>query len=514
MQNVGKQTTKNIIWNLIATIISFAISFFIVPLISNKLGIEAYGFVSLANTMVSYIDIIAVAVNAFSARYIAIAYHNGDTELANKYYNSVVFGNIIISVGTLTIGAVVIVFLDTILKITPELVTDVKILFALVLLGYIVNLFCSIFNLGTFIKNKIDINCRNRGLSGVLSAVLLGAAVIFGFIKVYTLAVITIASSMFLMILNYYYSKKYMPELHLTKGDVNFSNLLEIIKSGIWNTLNNIGTLLNTGLDLLVSNRFLNALLTGQISVGKQLSSIMMTFSNIIVLAFQPKQLEYYSKGETDKLVKSIVTSMRLSGIVSTIIVAGFCGLGLSFVALWLPNHDTHKIFELSLIILAGDSIICSSKPLYYIYTLTNKLKVVSFTTLIVGFLNFGSMVVLLLTTSIQGEYIVIGTTVVLNFISSWLGPYFAKKYLKLDKDYFSSVMIRHILSCALCCLVSYGIMKILPFEINSWLVFFGMVVAFFIIISVCCFAIETSNSEKKFVFDWIKTHILKRSGE
>lgn len=49
------------------------INFTLTPYITNAVGVEAYGFVSLAKTFTSYANIFMVALNSYAARYLTIA---------------------------------------------------------------------------------------------------------------------------------------------------------------------------------------------------------------------------------------------------------------------------------------------------------------------------------------------------------------------------------------------------------------------------------------------------------
>lgn len=51
--NKLKRLLMTILTSGIATILSFLISFILTPYITNKLGVEAYGFVTLARTLLS-----------------------------------------------------------------------------------------------------------------------------------------------------------------------------------------------------------------------------------------------------------------------------------------------------------------------------------------------------------------------------------------------------------------------------------------------------------------------------
>ena len=64
---------KTILITGFGVFISYAINFLLTPYITDNVGIEAYGFVSIAKTAVSYAEIITVALTTFVVRYISIS---------------------------------------------------------------------------------------------------------------------------------------------------------------------------------------------------------------------------------------------------------------------------------------------------------------------------------------------------------------------------------------------------------------------------------------------------------
>ena len=121
----------------IATILSFLISFILTPYITNKLGVEAYGFVTLAKNFTQYATIITIALNSYAARYITVSYHNNDMEKAQEYISSVYYGDVAISAVIMIVAGGFILFLDRILNVSLELVISVKLLFLFVFLGFV-----------------------------------------------------------------------------------------------------------------------------------------------------------------------------------------------------------------------------------------------------------------------------------------------------------------------------------------------------------------------------------------
>ena len=105
----------NMFWSLLSLCINYLMNFLITPYVTNNIGVEAYGFVALANTFVSYVDILAVGLNAFAGRFIAMAYYQHEPEKANRYFSSTVLADLILSGILLAGGTAAIVRLDRLL---------------------------------------------------------------------------------------------------------------------------------------------------------------------------------------------------------------------------------------------------------------------------------------------------------------------------------------------------------------------------------------------------------------
>ena len=82
-----------------SAVISYLINFFLTSFISENVGIEAYSFVSIAKTAVSYAQIITVALTTFIVRYISINYHQKQMEKARAYYSSSIVACVLLSGG-------------------------------------------------------------------------------------------------------------------------------------------------------------------------------------------------------------------------------------------------------------------------------------------------------------------------------------------------------------------------------------------------------------------------------
>ena len=128
----GKRLIVTLMSSGMATAMSFVVSFFLTPFITNMLGTEAYGFVTLSKNFVSYAVIISTALDSYATRYIAMEYHKRDFDKANSYVSSAFYGDTIIASVILAIGVIFVLFIERFLNISPELIVSVKLLFLLV----------------------------------------------------------------------------------------------------------------------------------------------------------------------------------------------------------------------------------------------------------------------------------------------------------------------------------------------------------------------------------------------
>ena len=64
---MNKQTRVNFIAQVISFAINICISFFLTPFIIKNIGIEANGFVTLANNVVEYAQIFTLAINSMAS---------------------------------------------------------------------------------------------------------------------------------------------------------------------------------------------------------------------------------------------------------------------------------------------------------------------------------------------------------------------------------------------------------------------------------------------------------------
>ena len=199
-----------------AFLVSIGITFFLTPYIVGKLGAAAYGFVGLASNFVSYIQIITIALNSMAGRFITISVHQNKIDDARKYFSSVFFSNIIL-VGIISIISIVVLYrLEYIVVIPKELMYDVKILFGCIFLNFFISLVFNVYNVSTFIRNRLDLSSTRSIVAHALKALLLVGLFYFLDPAVWYIGLATVISTVYTIGTNIMFKRRLTPELQIS----------------------------------------------------------------------------------------------------------------------------------------------------------------------------------------------------------------------------------------------------------------------------------------------------------
>ncbi|MFK2103172.1 hypothetical protein ACIXFR_17455 [Bacteroides fragilis] len=152
-----KRFAINMIAQVIAFLVNVGIGLLLTPYIVKSIGKEAYGFVGLANNFISYAQIVVLALNSMAARFVTICVNRGEYVQASKYFSSVFYSNLFLSIILFVFSLVVVVNLECLINIPVEMSNDVKMLFALIFLNFILSVFFSVYSIATFTRNRLDL---------------------------------------------------------------------------------------------------------------------------------------------------------------------------------------------------------------------------------------------------------------------------------------------------------------------------------------------------------------------
>lgn len=507
--NDKKQLVINMISSVVATLVTAGISFILSPYIIENVGSEAYGFVQLANNIVSYFAIITVALNSMTSRFVSISFFQGKVEEAKGYYSSSFFANLFLSILFLPVFFIGILNIDSIIHVSEELLGDVQVLMTILAADFILCLLFSNIGVSYYIKNKLYISSLiNIGANFVRVVLII---ILFANFEPYIsfIGVATFGMTIVTQVCNIYFRKKLIPELFIQKSYYSLQRVRVLFLSGVWNSVTRLGALLQEGLDLLITNLMISAEDMGILAIAKTIPSLINTLLNTIMSAFMPNFTELFAKQEKVKLVHDIRQAMKIIGILINIPIAILIGFGDVFFALWVPSQDSQMLHFLSILTIAPWAVMGQATIIHNVFTVVNKIKMNSVLVCITGILNVGIVYLLLRYTSI-GIVAVAGVSSILSILRNlcYTVPYGAI-YISCPWYTFFPEIGKSVISVVIVSCIAELLKLTMPTV--SWLFLITYVILTSIVGEIFNYYIVLNKEDRNFIKNKIRR--MKKSG-
>lgn len=386
--NEKKQTAINLIAKTLSYGTTMLISFFLTPYLVRKIGKEAYSFYPIANNFVNYMSVITIALNSMASRYITISLTRGDKKKANNYFVSVFYSNILMSLVLLIPMILIVVSLQRILDIPVDLVISVKVLFSLVFISMIVNLITNVFGVAVFSQNRLEL----QSIVDIVTAIARVGLYLLLFIcfkpSIIYVGIVSLAVALIYAVMQRYYTHKLLPFVSLNYNNFDIAAIKEIISSGVWNSVNQIGVVLLSSIGLMLCNRLFGAAAGGLYSIALTIPQFMNGIVNMLSSVFLPGLTIKYAIENKKEIIDHVHMAQNTIGLIVNIPIAVFMAVGSNFFRLWTPTVDSVDLQKLSILAIGYLLVTGVAWPISNLNTVMNKVKVPAIVMLVTGVLN------------------------------------------------------------------------------------------------------------------------------
>lgn len=492
----NQQQILNMIAGIINMLVTTLIGFVLSPYITRTLGVEANGFISLANNFIAYASLARTALDSMGSRFLMMAYYNDEHNKFKKLYSSLFFADIALALIFGVLGGACVWKLEVLLVVPGHLLSDVKWLFAILFTNFALSTAFSVWSTCSYIKNKLYLDSVSNASASIVRFLCIIGLFLCLSPKVFFVGIGSLLGGLILLIFQSLFKKNLFGELHARFKDFSFASLKELLASGIWNTISSTGILLLNNLDLLIANLFIGPTPMGILSVAKTMPSFVDTLNFTVANAFTPSLIIDYAQDNVEELVKTIKKSAKIISVICSLPLGFLIVYGKEFYALWQPTQDAQLLHILSVITIARRVFFTGMQPLFNVFTVVNKVKENALVMLLDGFISITITFIILKTTD-WGLYALIGVSAVCSSLKNvfYIIPYSAK-YLGLKKTEFFSTLLPSVLCTVILCI--WGSLEKLLFNGSSWIGLFVAAVVFVGIgIGLTAFAVLNKNERK-----------------
>lgn len=466
----SKKLSINFISNIIQFITSLIISFFFTPYIISSVGETGYGFYSLACTCISYFTVLATAMNSMASRFITVEYHKNCNEKVKSYYASTFYANLFIGFLFSIIIILCVGKIDSILNVPTDIIQDVKGMFYFVLFAGLFSSVTAVFSSTVFCLDRLDVKAIAMVFISIIKVVILYCLLRFTNAKLLYLGIAYSVSIVLEALVYIITTIKMMPIVNLSIKDFKLSSVKTLVGAGIWNSVNQINTILSNGLDLLLANLLISPVMAGILGVSKTIPNQLMSLLIMLANIFLPSLTIAYSKKNKTDIKNIFQTSFDVLGIFMGIVMAGFVVLGRDFFMLWMPESSPELLYVLSILGMLSFLSIGSTQCMGNAALLANKLKLPVLITLARNIVGVG---VIWLLSILFDEYAVYFIAVVspisIILFEVLFNVPFSAKCIDVEKWFFYKNKIKFLINVIIL-IVMFYVIKLIALRNVSWL--------------------------------------------
>ncbi|UCD49464.1 MAG: oligosaccharide flippase family protein [Phycisphaerales bacterium] len=382
-----RQLPRNAFFQVLSFIARVGIGLWLVPYLVHHLGRAAYGLIPIAGIMTQYVSIISQSVSSAVSRFLTVALQRGDTEEANRIFNTALHSYLALALLQIPVFGVIIWQANHIFTIPHELYVDAILLLMCSATAFLVNLVTSVFAVPIYANNRLDIS---RGINVVRQiARLMGIVGLFlilhpalryvGYVDL-TLSVAECLATIGI-------GRWLAPSLRLDRHAFDWKKVRQLTTMGGWLVINYIGFLLFLRVDIWVCNRFIGAEAAGDYAAMLPWSNLIRQGGQLMAGVISPMIVIYYARSEMEQLIRLNGLSVRIFALVLAIPVSVLCAFSKPLLELWLGESFTH-LAPLMTIMVAHLVVNVGVLPLFSIQTALNKVKWPALVTVVMGVLN------------------------------------------------------------------------------------------------------------------------------
>lgn len=426
----------NVAANLASYAVGLVIGIWYVPYLIHHVGTVGYGLIPLITTMTNYMGIVTLGLNAAVGRFITLAAEQGDHPRANRVFNTSLFGSVLLVLVLMPPALWAALNVERLLRVPPAYVTQARWLALATVAAFLLNQIKTAFDVSTFCRNRFDL----RNLVSIGESLTRVAVVVTFFSlappQLWQVGTAIVASGVFSFLGAVYFWRRLMPELRIHLGGFDLRTLRELVGMAGWNVLNQIGTILFLGVDLLVINRLFGARTGGHYAAVLQWSALLRGLASAFAGAFIPTIIAFYARRDLEGLVHYARRSVKLTGLAMALPIGLVCGSSRSLLQAWL-GPDFASLAPLLSLMTAHLAINLGYLPLHGINTATNQVRLPGIVQLAMGAANL-ALALLLAGPARWGVYGVAGAgAIVLTFKNTVFTPIYAAHVLKLPWNTF-----------------------------------------------------------------------------
>ena len=344
--NTANRIIINTVVSYFALLFKMAVGIFSIRFVLQALGETRYGVYVAVAGIIALLDMINGGMVSTSMRYLANSLGSGDKNKIHNTFTTSLFVHYVIGLGTvITMELLGLIFLEYVLKIPPEYMTDARIVFQMMVASTFITMIAipydAVMNAHEHIYILSLFDILGAFLSLIMAICLMYARgdllLIYGG---YQLAIIII-----LRLAKVQYSKRHFDECRKVKILHRDKTLVkELLSFTGWTFFGHLAAALSTHLRGIIINVFFGVRLNAAEGVSRRVNNYINMVATSMTKAINPQMNKSEGAGDRKRMVRVMIIASKYSSFLFALIAIPFMIEAPYVFKLWLKDVPQYSV--------------------------------------------------------------------------------------------------------------------------------------------------------------------------
>jgi len=290
-----------------------------------QLPSEEFSIYSVVMSVMMFIPILTAVFSSGVVRYLVAAYAQGDDRRVGEIATTMVLILTGVVIVALAAATVFISYLDSVLTIEPEFVSNAQIMMGVLIFSFFLRLPFFPLAQGLYInqqfivQNAIDIGTQ------LLQMILLCMLLYFVSTSPLWLIVSSAIAESINLLLRIVFSYRLIPALRFKWRNFRPSLVPELLNFGLWQTVSLLAQDIRENSDVIVLNKFATSLDVNAFTIGSLAHRQLRSFSALVTTPVQPALIALYATGQSARLKNVYLRTGRYALLLIMALVTPGC---------------------------------------------------------------------------------------------------------------------------------------------------------------------------------------------
>lgn len=390
----ARQLRRNLLGRMLAMGGNMLVGLWLPPFLVRHLSLAVYGLIPLVNQVNAYATVFNTSVSTSTARFLTIDISRQDYESATRTLSTAVFGGMLfVLVGMGPLVGLLLWATPRFMRVPPGQEVpmywlQVGALTALIL-GFLNN-----FSVVSFARNRLDIASAIEILQVLTRVGIVVALFYLWQPQVWQVGLGMAGGALMSLGCHIVAWRRLAPQVRLQWGATDWQRLRGLMSTGGWITINMMGILLYSQIDLVLVNRLVGPESGGAYGAILQWSVLLRMASTVVAGVLDPIMYARFGQDDEEGMLRLARRATKFLGLILGLPVGLMCGLSRPLLHTWM-GASVARYWKLLWLLTFHRSVNQCTRPLMSINIARNQMRWPAVATLAIGLFNLGLAIML-----------------------------------------------------------------------------------------------------------------------